>query len=116
MGHNQTEAHLPIDRDSRPIQLLSPGVNDTVHISATEGSSTNVALPADTEIVRVGSSGAVWLAFGGASVDASQGQSDSMFFAQGIEFFFLNSDSYTHVAARSVAGAGNQVVSVTKME
>lgn len=115
MGKQTTSASLPRDDDSATIQILSPDVDNTVHLSATEGASARIILPTGTDIVRMASSGAVWLAFGGATVDAGAGQPDSMLMPAGTEFFFLGDDRYTYVAVRSVAGAGAQVVTATKM-
>ena len=107
---------MPRDADSEKIQILSPAVTGTVHISATEGASARIALPAGTRTVRISASGAVWLAFGDSSVVAAAAASNSLLFPAGAEFFHLKDDTYTNVAALSVAGSGNQVVSATKME
>ncbi len=117
MAQTDANASLPRDDDSAPVQVLSPHATGTVHISATEGSSANVALASGgSNVVRVASSGAIWFAFGGASVDAGSAQNDSFLIPAGVDYFFLRDSSFTHAAARSVAGAGNQVVTITNME
>lgn len=115
MSSKLTSSTLPRDVDLAAIQILSPAVDGNVHITATEGSSSAVQLPTDTEVVRVAASGAVWLAFGGSGVAAAQSEADSMLFPSGAEFFFTLPDSYTYVAARSVSGAGSVLVTATKM-
>ncbi len=109
-------ASLPRDDDSAQIQALSPAVAGTVHRTTTEGASASVALANGTEIVRVASNVAVWIAFGGSSVDAADTQTDSFLFPAGAEVFNLRDTTYTHIAARSVAASGNGLVTATKME
>lgn len=109
------DVSLPRDDDSSAVQVLSPAANGTVHLTAVEANSTSSAVPAGADVVRIAASGPIYLAFGGSGVDAGVSQSDSMFFPAGAEAFFLRDNSYTHVAARSVAGAGNVVVTVTKL-
>ncbi len=108
-------AALPHDTNSRPIQTLSPAVEGTVHLDATEGADDSAALPSETEIVRVACNGAVFIAFGGSGVDAADGQADSFLFTAGVEYFHLRDSTYTWVAARSLTGEGAQSVTVTKM-
>ena len=118
MSKKQTAggASLPRDDDSAPIQILSPDPTGSVFIISTEGASSNVALPANTNILRIGASGSVVLAFGNASVDAGLAQTDSFIFPAGAEVFFLRDTLFTHVAARSLTGAGTVNVSCTRME
>lgn len=106
---------LPRDDDSSSVQVLCPAVNGTVHLTATEGASGGGTLPSNAEIVRIAASGPVWLAFGGAGVDAGQSQTDSFLFPAGAEVFFMRESSYTNFAARSVSGAGNVVLTVTRL-
>ena len=107
---------MPRDDDAGVIQLLSPAVAGTIHLSATEGADDSAALPTDTEVVRIACTGAVYIAFGGSSVDAAADQNDSFIFTGGVEFFHLRSATYTYVAARSLTGEGNLEVTATKME
>ena len=107
---------LPRDNDSVPIQALSPALTGTIHLAATEAADDSAALPSGTDVVRIASEGQVFLAFGGSSVDAADGQSDSFLFPAGAEILFLRDTSYTWVAARSLSGEGNLVVTATKME
>lgn len=109
-------ASLPRDDDSAPIQVLGPSLNGTVHRTTTEAASASVQLPTSTNIVRISSNVAVWLAFGGSGVDATAAQTDSMLFPAGTEVFHLRNSTYTYVAARSVAAEGNGLVTATKME
>ena len=115
MPKQTTTASLPRDDDSASIQILSPAVNGNREINATEGASLNVQLPTDTEVVRVASTGAVWIAFGDNTITATAGADSAILMPAGVEYFFLHDTSYTYVAARSVAGAGNQTVNATKM-
>ena len=115
MGHTAHSTSLPRDDDANPIQVLSPDIVGTVQVSAVEGSSTSIALPANTEIIRIASTGAVFIALGPSAVDAGTGTSDSFIFPAGVEFFFLRNPTITHVAARAVAGAGAQTVTITRM-
>ena len=46
----------------------------------------------------------------------SAGETDSFIFLQGVEYFNLRDDTYTYMAARSVSGEGNVLVTATKME
>lgn len=106
---------MPIDVNAKPIQILSAAENGTAHLTSTEAGSARVALPAGAEVVRIASSGAVWLAFGDNTVTAAAAAANSMLFPAGAEFFFLLPSSYTNVAARSVTGAGNVLISITRM-
>ena len=115
MANNANTASMPRDNDSQGIQLLSPAVNGVIHLAATEGADDSAALPTSTEIVRIASTGAVYLAFGGSSIDALAGENDSFLMNAGVEFFHLRSSTYIWVAARSLAGEGNIVVTATKM-
>ena len=108
-------ASLPRDNDGANIQTLSPGVNATVHRTTSEGSSASVQLSSDTQVVRIACNVAVWVAFGGSGVDATDTQSDSFMFPAGVEVFHLRDSTYTYVAARSVAGEGNGLLTATKM-
>ena len=110
---NAPTASLPRDDDSSPIQVLSPATS--IQISATEGSSASVALESDSEVIRIASTGAVFVAFGTSGVDAGTGQADSFVFPAGVEFFFMRDKTNTHVAARSIVGSGNQILTITKM-
>jgi hypothetical protein len=109
-------ASLPRDDDSASIQVLSPAVAGTVHRTTTEGASARVQLPSNTDVVRVASNVAVWVAFGGSTVDAADTQTDSLLFPAGAEVFNLRDRTYTYIAARSVAASGNGLVTATKME
>ena len=109
-------ASLPRDDDSASIQVLSPASAGTVHRTTTEGASASVALASGTEIVRVAASVAVWIAFGTSGVDAADTQTDSMLCPAGAEVFNLRDTDYTHIAARSVSGSGNGLVTATTME
>lgn len=109
-------ASLPRDNDSAPIQLLSPAVDGVIHLTATEAADDSSALPSGTEIVRIASLGTVYIAFGGSSIAAAAGESDSFLMLAGVEFFSLRSSTYTWVAARSASGEGNIAVTATKME
>ena len=109
-------AKLPRDDDSTPIQVLSPLPAGTVHRTAIEASSARVALTANTDIVRVASNVAVWLAFGNSSVVAGDTLSDSMLFPAGAEVFNLRDTIYTFIAVRSLVGEGNGLVTATSME
>ena len=107
---------MPRDDDAGAIQLLSPAAAGTVHLTATEAADDSSALPTGTEVVRIACTGAVYVAFGGSSVDAAATQSDSFLFTGGVEFFHLRDASFTWVAARSLSGEGDLVVTATKME
>lgn len=110
-------ASLPRDDDSAAMQILSPGLNATIHLTATEAADDSSALPANTDVVRIAcAAGAIWLAFGPSDVAAAATETDSMLFPVGAETFNLRDTSYTWVAARSVSGAGNVAVTATKME
>lgn len=115
-GETAETVSLPRDDDSAHVQALSPLSAGTVHLTATEGADDSIALPTGTEIVRIASQGAVWLAFGGSSVDAAATQTDSMLFPAGAEIFHLRDAAYTWVAARSLSGEGNVAVTATQME
>lgn len=115
-GQTANSASLPRDDDSAPMQILSPAVAGTIHLAATVTADDSAALPSGSSIVRVACSGAIFLAFGGASVDAATGQTDSFIFTGGVETFHLRDSSYIWVAARSLAGEGNLAVTITKME
>lgn len=107
---------MPRDDDAGVMQILSPAVAGTVHLVATEAADDSAALPSNTEVVRIACTGAVYLAFGGSSVDAAVDQTDSFIFTGGVEFFHLRDDSYIWVAARSLSGEGDLAVTATKME
>lgn len=107
---------LPFDENANPIQILSPVLQSTVHLAATEGADDSAAMTAGSEIVRVACNGAVYLAFGGSAVDAGAGENDSFIFTAGVEVFHLRDATYTWVAARSLSGEGNQPVTITTME
>ncbi len=106
---------LPRDNDGANIQTLSPALNGTVHRTTSEGSSASVALPGSTHVVRIACNVAVWVAFGGSGVDATDTQTDSFMFPAGVEIFHLRDSTYTYVAARSVSGEGNGLLTATKM-
>ncbi len=107
---------LPRDNDSTPIQTLSPEPTGTVHLTATEGADDSSALPTGTEVVRIAALGNVWVAFGGSSVAAAATETDSFLVPTGLDYFHLRDSSYTWVAARSVSGEGNVLVTATMME
>ena len=84
--------------------------------ASVEGSSGRIAVPANSEVIRIASTGAVWLAFGNSSVAAAAGEVDSMIFTAGTEYFHLRNALYTDIAARSVVGEGSVRVTITRME
>jgi len=107
---------LPRDDDSAPIQVLGPQNAGTVHRTTTEASSANVALASGTNIVRIASNVAVWISFGGSGITAAAADTNSMMFPAGAEVFHLRDSSFTYIAARSVSGEGNGLVTATRME
>ena len=111
----QEGAHMPRDKDSATMQVLSPGVNECVAIAAVQGSSAAIALPSDTGIVRVAASGNCYIAFGGSGISVAQGEADAMVFPGGVEFFHMKDSTYTYIAARSIDDETIQVTA-TRME
>jgi hypothetical protein len=116
LNHDEINAaSLPRDDDAQHIQVLSPKATGTVHRTTTQGASASVALPTGARVVRIASSVAVWLAFGGSGVAAADTESDSMLFPAGTEYFHLRDDTFTYLAARSVANESG-LVTATAME
>lgn len=107
---------LPRDDDSNAIQMLSPDPTGTVQIASIEASSNNAVFAPNTEIVRLSTTGPVWIAFGGASVQAATMTTNSFLMLAGTEFFYLRDTDFIRIAARSVLGSGAVIVTATRME
>ncbi|HEY9817688.1 MAG TPA: hypothetical protein V6D20_18065 [Candidatus Obscuribacterales bacterium] len=100
--------NLVRDNNGGAVQALLP---DTTVSGASSGSSSRLALPTSTSLVRLASSVDVYVELGGAGVNAT---SSSMLFPAGAEVFSVFPASITHVAFLLV-GATPGVFSATKM-
>lgn len=99
---------LPRDVGNATIQAVFPVASSNMAVS---GSTARVALPTETNIVRIASTVDVYLEFGGSGVNAT---SSSMLFPAGAEIFSCIDNSVTHVAAL-IVGAVPGTLSATKM-
>lgn len=70
MPADNKQVKLPQDKDSEPIQVLSP-VEGTVANLTLSGTTARVALPTGSEIVQFSVSGACHLRFGTGAVNAA---------------------------------------------
>ena len=98
---------LPKDRYGVAIQTLAPSTTATNVTVA--GASARTALPAGSDIVRIGCTTACYFEFGTSGVSAT---TSSAVFTAGAEVFRVP-DAATHVAFLQVSAGG--VASVTAM-
>lgn len=67
-----TDTHLPVDKDSAPIQVLAP-VETTVAQASIGAANDRQPLPSGAQIVEVATSDGCRFVFGDSSVDATSG-------------------------------------------
>jgi hypothetical protein len=96
------------DTNNASVQALYP--QSSVALALT-GSSSRVAMPENTRLIRIATDVPCYIAFGNSSVVASAA---SMFFPPGVEVFTCEDDTITHVAA-VLSGATPGIFSATKM-
>lgn len=90
--------------------VFVPDVVNNVQFAVTNGASARAALPITSPIIRVSSTGDIFLIFGNSAVDAA---TTSMPHAAGVEYYGIP-DGATHIAAW---GDGeNSTVTVTPMD
>lgn len=97
---------IPTDLRGHPIQTLAPEVTAVLGFSAT---TTRVALPTGTEVVRVAPTQDCYIEFGDGTVTASGA---SIFMPKGSEIFRVPADA-THLAAIQSTAGGQ--VTLTRM-
>jgi len=95
------------DSNNIPIQALSPISAVSVALS---GVSQALAVPTDTKVIRIASTGNAWIAFGTSLVEATTA---SLLFPGGVEVFPLPTGT-THVACLQV-GAATGYFSINRM-
>ncbi len=103
-----SDPRLPRDTGSAAIQAVFPVATTTLSVSAP---TARIAMPPNTNVVRIASNVDVYLEFGGSGVNAT---SSSMLFPAGAEVFSCVDDNVTHVAAMLV-GATPGVLTASKM-
>lgn len=103
-----SDPRLPRDTGNVAVQALFPVATTSLSVSA---STSRIAMPANTNVVRIASTVDVYLEFGGSGVVAT---SSSMLFPAGAEVFSCVDDSITHVAAMLV-GATPGTLTASKM-
>lgn len=97
---------MPYDANGEAVQTLFPTSPTN---ASTSGTSARVAIPDDSDVVRVASTEAVYLKFGDSAVVAT---SSDILFPAGVEVFKVP-ETYTHVAFIQVSSAGT--ISICKM-
>jgi len=90
--------------------VFVPDVSNNVQLSVTNGVSSRTTLPTTSRIVRISSSGAVFLNFGDGTVTAA---TTDMPHAAGSEYYGMSAD-VTYIAA--YGDGENSTVTVTPME
>lgn len=100
---------LPKDNNSVAIQALYPNTN--VNLSISSGGSVRVALPTDTNLVRIATNQDCYIKFGDSGVVAT---TSDMFFPVGAEVFSCTDNEITYIAALGTDPAAG-VFSATKM-
>jgi hypothetical protein len=96
------------DTNNATVQALYPLTSVALALS---GSSSRVALPTDSRVVRIATDVPCYIQFGTSTVTAS---ASSMFFPPGVEVFTCEDDTITHVAG-VLSGASPGIFSATKM-
>ena len=104
-----TTAQLPIDKDSIPIQALSP-VESTVAQLTIGATTSSIALPANAEIVEVTAQDVCRMAFGLSGVEASAA---SRLVLAGTSVYKVPAEA-THIACIRV-GSSSGAISITKL-
>lgn len=102
------QALLPKDKNGFAVQVLSLNGNNAA-LTVPSGSSDRVALPADSEFVRVACSVDAYIAFGDVTVVAS---ASTPLFPKGVEVIDVPV-GVTHLAAFGISAGGQ--LSVTRM-
>lgn len=102
---------LVTDKDAAPIQVLKADSNVNGTASATP--SNNNALPSDSQVIMLSTTGACWVKFGPSGVTISAGDTGAVLIPGGGVTLALDEED-THVAWVR-ASADDVLVSVSRM-
>ena len=102
--------HMPTDRNNTAVQALAPDDDAVVQLVISAGNQ-RIALPPDSVIVEVASSGDCRMAFGDSNVDVTTGT--RRIFPAGLAVYRV-APEITHVAITSLAGSSG-IVTITRM-